>query len=285
MPNEEQVSLKQLLEEIRDTRKEVKNCISATETRLLLEIQHLKNKNVALEEENNCLKEKLERTERWCRKNNIVIFGLRRESDLTADFLCRELNRLLNVCIDASQISDFYTLGKGENSPVKVEFCSYQNKKLIFEHVKSLKGTDVSVSNDLTVQQRQEINKLKAYLVKARANSTEKSFIRGNRLFVGQRTYTLEELEGPEEETKSNSAPNTPTITSNVIFEKDESNTNELKSESGLSNKLKNGGDKKFSTPHLSTHRKIFTNRKKSPTKDNLIGMKLRHKSTTDKNN
>lgn len=297
---EVEVTLRRLLEEIQDTRRELKNSISASEARLLLEVQALRNKNGLLERENKDLKERLEKTERWCNKNNIVIFGLKIGSNITAEFLCREIYRLLGVRVELSEISDLYTLGNQEGSPVKVEFVSHRCKKLIFEHVKKLKGTEISITNDLTIQQRQENKRLLPFLIKARAGTSEKSYIRNNRLVVGRRVYTLEELENCEEDVKTNSAPNTPTITKHkntateidsdtVVLESapgpsvSNSDAVMLESVQGLLQQAKSNRDKKLFTPYLATHKKVYTNKKRSPPGEDVFGMKLRHKSTTDK--
>lgn len=194
----EEVTLRQILEEIRDGKEEVKGYISATETKLLLEIQSLKKRNEILEGENEKLKNRLEKTERLQKKNNIIIFGLEANSKLTSKYICTELNRLLSTRVETSEINDYYKLGDLPNSPIKVEFVSYQTKKYIFDHTKNLRGTAVSVAHDLTPEQRQENRRLRPFLLKARKDSTEKSFIKGNKLVIGQGIYDLADLERTE---------------------------------------------------------------------------------------
>lgn len=279
----EEITLKQLLEEIKNSKKEVKNCISASESRLLLEIQALKSRNEYLERESADLKERLEKAERILNKNNVLVFGLKRDTKLTSEFLCCELNKLLKTNIETTEISDCYALGREKNCPVKIEFVSYRTKKIIFEHVKNLKGTAVSVANDLTVQQRQENNRLRSFLLKARANSSEKSYIKGNRLVVGQRIYDLEELDSSEEENRPNSAPSTPAAEEQTKPLEERTDFGLIDSASGVATSSVKERLAKLMTPQLATHKKRFLHRKKPPSKEGASGMKLRQKSALDK--
>lgn len=284
---EENVTLHDLLKEIKDTKNEVKNCISDTEIRLLLEIKTLKNKYEALERENENLKDRLERTEQWCNKNNIVIFGIHKSSVITADFICEEIGKLLDVEIDRKDINDCYKLGKEENSPIKVEFISHQCKKSIFRNIKKLKGTEISIANDLTLRQRQDFRKLKSFLRTARLESSEISYVKGNKLIIGKESFTLEELEKLNRKV-TNSTPNTPTTNYNSEKSKEtEQNTSTTEGKAAGSNiQGKNIKDKKTNnTPHLPTHKKIFSNKTKSPPKTKNDGMKLREKPTSEKKN
>lgn len=292
MTNQEiqKVTLEQLLIEIR----EVKNCISASEVRLRLDIQELRSKVDLLERENKELREGLESANRLENKKNIIVFGLEKDSKLSPELLCCELNGLLGTRVEASEISDFYTLGRTEKCPLKIEFVSYQTKKNIFNHVKKLKGSKVSIANDLTPKQRQENRRLRSFLLEAREKYTEKSYIKGNKLVVGQVAYDLEDLECSEEQNKVNSAPGTPTIrNSNQTLE--ETGSKPVNLAPGPSNINEGKRVKKILTPHLATHKRQFLTKKKSPSKENVGGMKessprenvggmkLRHKSTTDK--
>lgn len=101
MTNQEiqKVTLEQLLIEIR----EVKNCISASEVRLRLDIQELKSKVDLLERENKELREG-----RGALKN-IIVFGLEKNSKLSPELLCCELNGLLGTRVEASEIGYYYT--------------------------------------------------------------------------------------------------------------------------------------------------------------------------------
>ncbi|KAK9875233.1 hypothetical protein WA026_007628 [Henosepilachna vigintioctopunctata] len=182
---DQDITLRKIYEEIISSKQEVKNTIAASEARLLLEIQELKIRVDALEEENSEL------------KRNI-------------DYVCEELKRLLDVEVAESDVSDCFPLGNGQNCPVKIELLTNIKKRQIFSNLKKLKGTGIAVSHDLTRRQREELHGLKKHLLRARANSSKKSFIRGNKLFVGKKEYTLGELERDIEDHQSNGAPPAP---------------------------------------------------------------------------
>ncbi|XP_045480936.1 uncharacterized protein LOC123685322 [Harmonia axyridis] len=231
----EEITLKQLLEEIKNSKKEVKNCISASESRLLLEIQALKSRNEYLERESADLKERLEKAERILNKNNVLVFGLKRDTKLTSEFLCCELNKLLKTNIETTEISDCYALGREKNCP------------------------------------RQENNRLRSFLLKARANSSEKSYIKGNRLVVGQRIYDLEELDSSEEENRPNSAPSTPAAEEQTKPLEQRTDYGLIDSASGVATSSVKERLAKLMTPQLATQKKIFLHRKKPPSKEEYI--------------
>ncbi|KAK9877773.1 hypothetical protein WA026_019453 [Henosepilachna vigintioctopunctata] len=165
------ITLRKIYEEIISSKQEVKNTISDSEARLLLEIQELKIRVNALEEENSELKNNIEFAERNLNKKNLVIFGLKKSgAEISLSYVCKELNRILDVEIAES---DFHF-------------------------------------HDLTRRQREELHGLKKHLLRARANSSKKSFIRGNKLFVGEEEYTLQEREKDIQDHQSNCAPLAP---------------------------------------------------------------------------
>lgn len=92
----------------------------------------------------------MELSKRSQNKNNIILFGLKKKNDEI--LVCKELTRLLDIRLEESDINDFFPLGRTENCPIKVELISYLKKRLIFKNTKKLKGTGVSITNDLTLQ-------------------------------------------------------------------------------------------------------------------------------------
>lgn len=210
------ISFDDLLLEIKKNRTEIKNAIEASETRLLLTIEDLRNKNVELERENNNLKKEIELIRRNEKKNSIIIFGLEnKKEDLEIERVCNSLQTLVDIKIDPSEINNFYTLGRTESSPLKIDFVSYWKKSLILRNCYKLKGKKISISPDYTPLQREEIKILKKHLALAKLDNQEGCYIKNNKLIVNNITYTVEELIQKEEFTekrKANSAPQTPTI-------------------------------------------------------------------------
>ncbi|KAK9873648.1 hypothetical protein WA026_023512 [Henosepilachna vigintioctopunctata] len=131
-------------------------------------------------------------------KKNIIIFGLEKPFEVTPAFICEEIRRLLQVELKESDISDLYQLGKKNNCPIKVEFISYLKKKEVILNARKLKESQISIAKDLTHQQREEIRKLKSFLEKIKDRTSKKAYIRGNRIIVETKEYTLTQLESSE---------------------------------------------------------------------------------------
>ncbi|CAG9815510.1 unnamed protein product [Phaedon cochleariae] len=104
---------------------------------------------------------------------------------------------------------------KHNEAPLKVELLSIVKKKSILQNSSKLKNTGIAIANDLTEQQREENKVLKKGLLHCRKTTTEKSYIKGNKLYVGDEPYTAEELIDIDlgEDKKPKSAPQTPSDT------------------------------------------------------------------------
>lgn len=210
--NDKSLTLKQIHEDILRNRKEIKYQIEASETRLLLKIEDLKSAVHKLEKENSELKTEVEKLKRENKKNNLMIFGLKTENkEVNTEYICRQLKSLIDVKLNESHINDIYPLGKGKNRPVKVEFTSNTIKRNVLKNCFKLKGTNISITNDLTPQQRQEQKTLRKHLVLARQDK-KNCYIKNNQLYVENIIYSVEDLLETEyhEEVKINSAPATP---------------------------------------------------------------------------
>ncbi|KAG5890671.1 hypothetical protein JTB14_011637 [Gonioctena quinquepunctata] len=78
---------------------------------------------------------------------------------------------------------------------------------------KKLQGTGVAISHDLTLLQRSEYRILKTFLNCVRQNPADRSYNKGNKLYVKDKIYTEEELEEiNHSEHNIRSAPATPNI-------------------------------------------------------------------------
>ncbi|KAG5874245.1 hypothetical protein JTB14_028122 [Gonioctena quinquepunctata] len=210
------IESKRIIEEIQQNRVELKNAIEASEARIQLRIEESNERIRQLETENSILKLEIEKLERQQKKGNIVIFGLNKERhEITFDVIRNELKSLLQIDVSLNQIKDIYSLGSSKNSPVKVEFASNITKKQVFANCKKLKGTGISISQDLTTRQREELAVLKRHLQTHKQNKNENAYIKGNKLVVNKIEYTVQQLldfeGGKDEGTKSRSVPSTPT--------------------------------------------------------------------------
>lgn len=195
-PEAGNVTLEELKVEIVASRNDLMCAIAALENKVSLKLDELNNKVTLLEKENVELKSKVENLERVNKKNNIIVFGIPSTKEAIAEgHSLEELNNILTTNIQQSDISDIYPLGRGPNSPLKVEFISFIKKKEIFKNISKLKGTTVSISHDYTPQQREEQKKLRSYQKSIQQESQDRCVIKGNKLMIGEKTYTIADLE------------------------------------------------------------------------------------------
>lgn len=232
MPHNEDKELKELLsefkqdllDEIINSKTELKHFIEASETKLSLKVEDLKQKVNSLEKDNQQLKDKIERLERESKKKNLVVFGLQiPPKERNVDVVCSELNRLLNTEINHSDIINIYSLGKSDTAPLKLEIISQIKRQEILKNRKNIKDNKLKITHDFTELQRKEYKILREYLTEARKINNQKSYIKGNKLYVGNLSYTIDELETldhnfEEEKTRANSAPLTPTPLEEKIY-------------------------------------------------------------------
>lgn len=213
------VLLKQILEEIKSSEKRVTAQILALETNLSQKINTLNNKVVFLEKENSLLKTKLEELQNVSRKNNLIIFGLTSQPQVvTPKYVCEQLENFLQINLNENHLNNCYRLGKSRNSPIKIEFISFLKKSAILKRCSKLKGTQIVISHDLTPEQRNKQKILRRHLNRLRNTTGEKSYIKGDKLHTESgRVITSDDIlfyECGLEERKTNSAPPTPTISS-----------------------------------------------------------------------
>lgn len=212
--NENEGDLKVLLEEIKKTRNELKNYIEASETKILMKIETLNEKIKNIEKESEFIKNKIEYLERGLKRNSILVYGLDLNENLTAEIICEKLSHLLEINVIPEDINDFYTLNI-PNKPLKLDLISNLTKKSIFSNCRKLKGTNISITNDLTYQQRQDQKILRQYLKKSREDTETKSYIRGEKLYIGNNVYTAETLKTLKEN-PGKSVGSSLTLTKNI---------------------------------------------------------------------
>lgn len=197
-------------------------------TELKTEIQSLResldNKTKELEERCNRLEQRIISIERFNRRNNIVIFGIEANKNELLEVTTGKLNGIFGSNLTEGDINNIYSIGK--KGVVILEFLSYIQKQKIFQNLKKLRGTGISISHDLRIED-QVINKALVKHLKSARNNNYQAYIKNHKLIVNGTPYTLEELEETnidceiELPPKANSAPSTPIARRNLTDQED----------------------------------------------------------------
>lgn len=190
--------------------------------------ENLERKNSEWENKYLQLKNDYEKLEKELKKNNIVIFGLDSAAQDLGTFAINSLNHHLGLNLTLSDINNVYAFGKqSSKKPIIVKFISYLRKQEVLRNSKKLKGTGISVAEDLSLDERKENKILRQHLIKARKQKLNAT-IKNRKLIVNGQKYTAQQLAEEEEEdisseentvnnevaqtSRSNSAPSTPNI-------------------------------------------------------------------------
>nr|CAH7761459.1 unnamed protein product [Callosobruchus chinensis] len=114
-----------------------------------------------------------------------------------------KLNSVLDTNIEVSDLNDFYSLGKADNSPFVLEFISNIRKRALFKNpdkLKKLKGKGLAIANDLCPDDRSAQKVLLKHLKSARLQNLNAS-IKGFKLIINGEEYLAEDLMQIEKET------------------------------------------------------------------------------------
>ncbi|KAL3282078.1 hypothetical protein HHI36_005277, partial [Cryptolaemus montrouzieri] len=113
------------------------------------------DKIIKLKSRNEQLREELNIVAKKQKKNNIIIddldIGERSPSDAAIQILSSN-----QIKVESCDISDAYSLGKGNEKPNIVEFISYSKKIEVLKNSAKLKRTGVFLSNDLIPEERMQ---------------------------------------------------------------------------------------------------------------------------------
>lgn len=123
------------------------------------EVSNLTGKVVLLEDK---LAVKTDELEQYQRRNNLRIHGLEEVSGEDTDAIVADLCRnRLSLDLPTEAISRSHRVGKQQtpgrdgkrrHRPIIVQFTSYQNRRLVFNSKKRLKGSGITITEDLTAQ-------------------------------------------------------------------------------------------------------------------------------------
>lgn len=159
-------------------------------------IKALNNKVTVLEIENKSLKSRVESLEKNRRKNNIVLFGLKTDENRNAsEFVAQKLGDLLQISVTKNEINNVYRVPSKNSdiNPIIVEFVNFNKKLEVFKNCRKLKGTSISISNDLSKEER-EINRVLVRNLKEARDKGLSAKIKNNLLYVQEESFTYEQL-------------------------------------------------------------------------------------------
>lgn len=190
-----------------------------------LRVLELEEKVGELVSENSRLKERVKYSEEAAKRNQVVVFGLEeRTEDSLENRIIDTFTNILLVNIKPQDLDNIYRIGtksEGRHRPVVVRFVRYFVKRQILQNLKKLKGTGITVTNDLTIEQQQNQKLLYKYFKIAKSKNFEAK-ISKNYLIVNENTFSVTDLKQASAESftdffinkkqlfPSNSAPATP---------------------------------------------------------------------------
>ena len=126
-------------------------CLEEKVNSLEHEVNHVKSENVDIKAE---LQEKADQLEQHSRRNNLRIFGIVESlNENTEDVFVKIIQDNLNIVIPNESIEKCHRIGfphKDKKRPVLVKFMNHKLKEAIFYQKKLLKGTGISIGEDLT---------------------------------------------------------------------------------------------------------------------------------------
>lgn len=162
-------------------------------------IENEKKRINELELKQEDLRSKYLHLDKASRKNNIIIFGLKNENKNLADFTVKKLNEVLDTNISINNIKDIYTIGKQKhNKPIIVEFISYFTKQNVLKNCRKLKGTNINIAEQLSLDEI-KINKILRQHLKEAQEKSSTAYIRGNKLYINGKEYTADQLTNHEQ--------------------------------------------------------------------------------------
>lgn len=159
---------------VQEATKSLENSITnlKTEVSELREEIFAKDKRIdELETQYSELESKLDGLQQYGRRNNLRIFGVKESESENTDALVQAVAKSMGIELQPSAIDRSHRLGRQGRSnqprPIIVKFVSYADRNRVFMAKRQLKGTEVTVREDLTQMRLQVLKSaVKAYTMK-----------------------------------------------------------------------------------------------------------------------
>jgi hypothetical protein len=116
------------------------------------EVSSLKEELVAKDFKIRHLETTVDDLEQYGRRNNLRIFGIPERDNEKTDDIVIDVASKIGVVLDSSCIDRSHRVGKKgtHHRPIIVKFTSYAHRRSVFSQKKLLKGTKITVREDLT---------------------------------------------------------------------------------------------------------------------------------------
>ena len=101
------------------------------------------------------LVKKTDELEQYQRRQCLRIFGVKEEEGEDSDVQCIEVAKKISVNLDVADIDRCHRIGKreaGKPRPIIVKFVSYRKRNELFRNKRQLKGSGITIREDLTKQ-------------------------------------------------------------------------------------------------------------------------------------
>lgn len=142
--------------------------VTKTLGNLKTEVEGLRKELKEKDAQIQVLSDKLDEREQYSRRNNLRIFGVKEEEGEKTDELVKQVGAQLGLNISQFQIDRSHRVGRrgtgDKPRPILVKFYGYGPRHEMFTSKKKLKGTKVTIREDLTSQRLDVLNKaIEAY--------------------------------------------------------------------------------------------------------------------------
>lgn len=181
-----------------------------------------------IENRYNILESRCRRAEKFQRKNNIIIFGLQVPDGVSLlKEVVQKLTQLLGIELTESDINNLYRLKNDTTPTIKIEFVRFLKKQEILEGCHKLKGQKIYISQDMSIEERQDHKILLNHRNFARSNNLFAKIV-NQAVVINNKIYTVEQLKGidlsqpdtiPPYISETTSAPSTPNPLGAVLVE------------------------------------------------------------------
>jgi hypothetical protein len=147
-----------------------------------------------LRKENVNLHHRVSQLERHSRRKNVVIFGVPNEVNVSSDTLPTFVQDKLGLG-RAPLVASAHRIGKhGDKRPVLAKFCTEQDKALVMSNVSNLKGTKISINDDLTPEEQAVRRTIVEALKLAKSKGIENCKVRRTGLLINGHLVPAGEL-------------------------------------------------------------------------------------------